>query len=61
MGKLLCAVIGCTDEGTETVKVKNAESGEESYRDVCPKHYDQIHANELSARWDPVLAAVRLT
>jgi hypothetical protein len=56
----LCAVIGCKGEGTETVKVKDAESGEDSYRDVCRKHYDQIDRNEVSANWDPILAAVRL-
>ena len=61
MTKLLCAVLGCTDEGTKTVQVRNAESGEETYRDVCPKHYEQIHREELSASWDPILAAVRMT
>ena len=61
MTKLLCAVLGCTDKGTETVQVRNAESGEETYRDVCPKHYEQIHREDLSARWDPILAAVRMT
>ena len=57
----LCAVLGCTDEGTETVQVEDAESGEETYREVCPKHYQQIHRDDRLARWDPVLAAVRLT
>ena len=57
----LCAVLGCTDEGIETVKVRNADSGEETYRDVCPKHYEQIHREDLSASWDPILAAVRMT
>ena len=57
----LCVVIGCEGEGTKSVKVKDAESGEESYRDVCPKHYDQIDRSEVSASWDPVLAAVRVT
>jgi hypothetical protein len=60
MGKLLCAVLGCTDEGSQSVKVKDAESGEESYRDVCPKHYDQIRRDELPASWDPILQAVRM-
>ena len=60
MTKLLCAVLGCSDDGTETVRVRNAESGEETYRDVCPKHYEQIHREDLSATWDPILAAVRL-
>jgi hypothetical protein len=57
----LCAVLGCTDKGTDTVKVKNAESGEESYRDVCRKHYDEIQRDVLPANWDPILQAVRLT
>ena len=57
----LCAVFGCTDDGTETVQVKNAESGEETYRDVCPKHYEQIRREDLSPSWDPILAAVRMT
>ena len=57
----LCAVLGCTDEGTETVQVTNAKSGEGTYRDVCPKHYEQIHREDLSASWDPILAAVRMT
>jgi hypothetical protein len=61
MTKLLCAVLGCTDEATETVQVRNAESGEETYRDVCPKHYEQNHREELSASWDPIVAAVRMT
>jgi hypothetical protein len=61
MGKLLCAVVGCTDEGTETVKVKNSESYEESYRDVCRKHYDEIQRDALPASWDPLLQAVRMT
>ena len=56
----LCAVLGCTDEGTETVKVVNADSEEKSYRDVCPKHYDEISRDERAASWDPVLQAVRL-
>ena len=60
MAKLLCAVLGCTDEGSESVKVKDAESGEESYRDVCRKHYDEMQRDELSANWDPILQAVRL-
>ncbi len=46
---------------TKTVQVRNSESGEETYRDVCPKHYEQIHREDLSASWDPILAAVRLT
>ena len=60
MGKLLCVVLGCTDEGSESVKVQDAESGAESYRDVCGKHYDQIQRDELPASWDPILQAVRL-
>ena len=56
----LCVVIGCKGEATKAVKVKDAESGEESYRDVCPKHYDQIDRNELSANWDTILQAVRV-
>ena len=60
MAKLLCAVLGCTDEGRESVKVKDAKSGAESYRDVCRKHYDEIQRNELPASWDPILQAVRL-
>jgi hypothetical protein len=57
---MLCAVLGCTDQGTEKVKVKNSNSDEESYRDVCRKHYDQIQRDALPANWDPVLQAVRL-
>jgi hypothetical protein len=60
MANLLCVVLGCTDDGSESVKVKDTESGEESYRDVCRKHYDEIQRNELSASWDPILQAVRL-
>jgi hypothetical protein len=61
MGKLLCAVFGCTDEGTEKVKVRHSNSDEESYRDVCRKHYDEIQRDALPASWDPVLQAVRMT
>jgi hypothetical protein len=57
----LCAVLGCTDKGSETVQVRDAESGEETYRDVCAKHYEQIRQEGRSASWDPILAAVRMT
>jgi hypothetical protein len=60
MAKLLCAVLNCTDEGTKQAKVKDSESGEESFRDLCAKHYDQIQRDQLHASWDPMVQAVRL-